>query len=312
MGIDNIKDVLSGEMEKAVEASNFVRINSVRDQVMHLLNNPDEETGDPLKWTNVQLRLKPEMYLLTGIPSMGKSTWLDNVIINSIMAHDYKWAIFSPESHPIELHIKQMIEICTKSNFSGRYGARKTDETEVDHFMREMNNNLIFLTPDEEHTKIEEILSIFEYLVENHNIKNFILDPYNEFSHTRPLGMSETEYVSRFLGRVRKFINKHKAAVWIVAHPTKLRKEDVIFADGSKGLDYPVPTAYDIAGSANFFNKPDNIIAVHRDKDKNRNPFNIVSINVQKVRRKTSGQLGSYLIKFDYPTGTYEEIDREY
>ena len=142
-------------------------------------------------------------------------------------------------------------------------------------------------------------------MIEEKGVNAFVLDPYNEFSHTRPNSISETEYVSRFLGVIRKFINKNNVSVWIVAHPTKLRKEEVTFADGTHGLDYPVPTAYDIAGSANFFNKPDVIIAVHRDKNIERNPENIVSVVVQKVRRKTTGKLGTYLLKFNFNDGTY-------
>ena len=168
-----------------------------------------------------------------------------------------------------------------------------------------LSKSLYMMTPTDDNLSIESILELMEYLNTDHGVNAFILDPYNEFSHTRPSSMTETEYVSRFLGRVRAFINKTNAMVWIVAHPTKLRKEEVVFVNGEKGMDYPIPTAYDIAGSANFFNKPDNIVTVHRDKDINRNPDNIVSINVQKVRRKTTGKLGSYMLKFNYNNGTY-------
>ncbi len=80
------------------------------------------------------------------------------------------------------------------------------------------------------------------------------------------------------------------------------------FEDGTVGEDYAVPGGYDIAGSANFFNKPDVIIAVHRDKDVDRNPDNKVAIHVQKVRRKTTGKLGCYWLKFNYNDGTYTSV----
>lgn len=305
MGMDGIKETLGREMASCTRSGEYKTLLESQKRLMELYNDPNTEQGDRLQWNNVELVLKPEMYVLTGIPSSGKSTWLDNVVMNSIRMHDYKWGIFSPESHPIELHIKQLIEIYTETNFYGNYNYQRTTEGMIGDVLSRLNNSLYMMTPSEENLTIESILELMEYLAKEDGVNAFILDPYNEFSHTRPTNMTETEYVSRFLGRVRAFINKTNAMVWIVAHPTKLRKEEVVFMDGSKGLDYPIPTAYDIAGSANFYNKPDNIITVHRDKDKLRNPENRVSINVQKARRKTSGKLGSYILKFNYNDSTY-------
>lgn len=304
MGIEDIKKKLNPEMLASVESPDFKTTDAMIDGVMKLYENEDAENGDCLRWTSVDISLKPEIYLLTGIPSSGKSTWLDNVIMNSIKMHEYRWAVFSPESHPVELHLKQMIEIYTGTNFYGHYHYQRTSVGDLNATCSSLRDHLFMLTPTDENLTIEGILSIIEYLIENHGVNSFVLDPYNEFSHTRPNNMTETEYVSRFLGKVRRFVNKHNVMAWIVAHPTKMRKEEIIIG-GSTVIDYPCPTAYDVAGSANFFNKPDNIIAVHRDKDISRNPDNEVSINVQKVRRKTTGKLGSYLLKFNYNDGTY-------
>jgi twinkle protein len=306
MSIEEIKETLSKEMVKTVESSDFKTTHNILEGVLRLLHSPESEEGQYLKWSNVELRLKPEMYLLTGIPSSGKSTWLDNVMINSIKMYGYKWAVFSPESHPVELHMKQLVEIYTESNFHGRWHGGRTTEAEVIETIEALSDKLYMMTPTAENLPIEKILELAEYLVENYGVNSIVLDPYNEFSHTRPAHMSETEYVSRFLGDIRRFINKHKVMFWIVAHPTKMKKEEVSFCDGTYGLDYPIPTAYDIAGSANFYNKPDNIVTVHRDKDPSRNPENLVTIAVQKVRRKTTGKLGNYMLKFEYKYGTYQ------
>ena len=109
MGIDDIKDVLIPEMDKVCNSDSYKTPREIESGLLALWNNPEFEQGDKLQWNNVELSLKPEIYLLTGIPSSGKSTWLDNIIINSIRMHDYKWAVFSPESHPLEMHLKQMV-----------------------------------------------------------------------------------------------------------------------------------------------------------------------------------------------------------
>ena len=305
MGIDDIKETLAAEMDKVNVSDSYKTTMDIEDGLLALWENPEHEKGDNLRWVNVELALKPELYLLTGIPSSGKSTWLDNIIINSAQMHDYKWAVFSPESHPLEMHMKQLIEMHTCTNFYGAYNYQRTTKEDIRNSLRSLSDKIYMLTPSEQDMSIESILELIEYLVVEKGVNAFVLDPYNEFSHTRPNGISETEYVSRFLGRIRAFINEHNVMAWIVAHPTKLRKEDITLQNGAKVFDYPVPTAYDVAGSANFFNKPDNIIAVHRDKNIERNPDNLVSINIQKVRRKTTGKLGSYWLKFNFNDGTF-------
>jgi twinkle protein len=305
--IEDVKKKLQPEMDKAAESDSFKTTANMRDDVIELLNDPESDSGQPLLWKGVELCLKPEMYVVTGIPSSGKSTWLDNLMMNSIKMHKKKWAVFSPESHPVELHMKQLIEIGTSTNFYGLWNGEKTTEEKVDKVLSYLIDKLFMLTPSGENLAIEKLLGLAEYLIEERGVTDLLIDPYNEFSHTRPSHMSETEYVSRFLGDIRRFINKHKVAVWIVAHPAKLRKTEVMFSDGSTGEDYPVPTAYDISGSANWYNKPDNIIAIHRDKDENRNPDNMVTVNVQKVRRKTTGKIGVYPLRFVYKYGTYED-----
>ena len=311
MSIDSMKETLGKEMVKAVESPDFKTTANIRDGVKNLFNNPDVEKGLPLLWRDVDISLKQEMYLVTGIPSSGKSTWLDNVMMNSIKMHKKRWAVFSPESHPVELHMKQLIEIGTSTNFYGQWYGKKTEEAQIDTVIDYLLDKLFMMTPTEDNLKIERLLELAGFLVEEYDVTDVLIDPYNEFSHTRDKNISETEYVSQFLGDVRRFINKHNVAVWIVAHPTKMRKVEQTFVDGTKGEDYPVPTAYDIAGSANFFNKPDNIITIHRDKDTQRNPDNLVSVNVQKVRKKTTGTLGAYPLRFNYKYSTYEGATEE-
>ena len=278
-------------------------LTDVADKVVHLKNNPQNDVGLPLKWLNVNMTLKPEIYVLTGIPGSGKSAWADNVIVNSVLKHGYKWSIFSPEQLPVQNHVKTLIEIATNSNFYGKYLTKETPIDIINESIRLLNDYLFFLNPpDDNALRIEKILEVMEEQVYDFGINAFILDPYNEFSHTRDMKISETEYVSHFFQKIRRFVKKHNCMAWIVAHPTKLRKNE----DGT----YPIPTAYDIAGSANFYNKADQIIVVHREKNRQKNPENIVQIVVQKVKHKGTGELGVYELKYIYGDGTYQDVPR--
>src|SRR5439155_15869580 len=104
---------------------------------------------------------------------------------------------------------------------------------------------------------IEKILEIAAQLCLRRGIRGLVIDPWNELEHLRPAGMTETEYVSQALKRVRVFARSRGIHVWVVVHPAKLYRD-------SNGK-YPVPTLYDCSGSANWRNKADNGICLWRD-----------------------------------------------
>jgi twinkle protein len=65
-----------------------------------------------------------------------------------------------------------------------------------------------------------------------------------------------------------------------------------------------MPTLYDISGSANWANKADIGIVVHRDPASD--PFR-AEIHVRKVRFKSVGKIGSVALRWDRATGRYSE-----
>lgn len=76
-----------------------------------------------------------------------------------------------------------------------------------------------------------------------------------------------------------------------MAHPTKVKKDN-----GNNGI----PTMYDINGSANFYNKADFGIIVHRDREKGN-----TLIRVEKVKFRHLGQGGECRFKFNTDNGRY-------
>ena len=126
----------------------------------------------------------------------------------------------------------------------------------------------------------------------------FIFDPYNEIEHTRNQYMSETEYVSFFMAKLRNFARLNKVWVGLVAHPTKLRKDE-------KTKKYPVATLYDISGSANFANKTDNGISLWREQ---KPDCHEVQVHILKVKSKFIGRANTHIVlNWDRRTGTFSE-----
>jgi twinkle protein len=70
---------------------------------------------------------------------------------------------------------------------------------------------------------------------------------------------------------------------------------------------FPMPTMYDIAGSADFWNKTDYGIAMSRKQDGNRVFINKGSISVQKVKFKNLGEQGIADHCYNFKNGRFEE-----
>ena len=98
-----------------------------------------------------------------------------------------------------------------------------------------------------------------------------MIDPYNELDHQRPSQMTETEYVSQMLTKIKRFAQHYDVHVWFVAHPRQLRDW--------KGEP---PNLYDISGSAHFINKADNGIVIHRNRSPDKG-------SLSQVRKQVSG-----------------------
>jgi twinkle protein len=51
-----------------------------------------------------------EFTAVTGIPSSGKSNWLDCLLVNLAKLHDWNFAVFSPENLTLEQHMAAIAE----------------------------------------------------------------------------------------------------------------------------------------------------------------------------------------------------------
>jgi twinkle protein len=227
--------------------------------------------------------------VVTGIPGHGKSEWVDGLMVNIAKTTGWRFAIFSPENQPIELHIKKLAEKWTGRPFFEQYNDRMTVE-ELNEACEEMRHYFSFILPEE--PTIDCILEKTKQEILRRGVNGLIIDPWNECEHSRPASMTETEYISACLGKLRQFARRHNIALWIVAHPTKMQRVE-------KGSPiYEVPTPYDIAGSANWRNKADNCITIYRNAE-------TTDVHIQKIRVKEVGRVGTAAFKYKISTGEY-------
>jgi len=202
--------------------------------------------------------------------------------------------VCSPENLPVLRHVAKLAEQYTGLPF--REGpTKRVSPLELAMALEWLHQHFVFIAPDDALT-IPAFLQQAKALVMRYGIQGLILDPWNEFEHSRGTA-TETEYISISLTQIRRFARTYKVHVWLVAHPQKLyRKSDNTF---------PVPTPYDISGSAHWRNKADNCLTVWRDENDPEEP---VQIYVQKVRFREVGTIGMVELQWNKLNGRYEEI----
>ena len=236
-----------------------------------------------------------EVTTITGIPNSGKSTWLDNLIINLGKLHDWRFGIYSPENYPSQRHLARFAQKYLQKPFSPG-PTERMDYWDLQQFRIWAQGRLNFIEPDI--PSLEEILERARQLIIRYGINGLVIDPWNWLEHSRPQWMTETEYVGHALTQVVDFAHKYRVHVWIVAHPKKMYREEGVI---------PVPTAYDISGSAHWANKSDNIITVFRPFDDQNAPTQIHTkkIRLQPENGKSPRQVD---LRFDAITGCYKPV----
>lgn len=269
-----------------------VKISQFKDDILNFYKG-SRQKGVCLcleKFDNILRLDKGYLNVVTGIPSHGKSEFVDFLSVLLAKKHNWKTVYFSPENYPLEIHFNKIAEKYHGHSMFGR-GSEKIDEA-----IKFIDEHYRFINATEDDLSLEKILSACMGC----DIKPdcLIIDPWNEIEHmARPQGMNESEFTGICLRKLRKFARKNNLCLFIVVHPTKLYKE--------KGTEtYSVPTLYDVSGSAHWYNKADNGIVVYRDFIND-----VTEVFVKKVKFKNYGEIGGVSFKYQKDSGNYVETD---
>ncbi len=283
---------------KPVPISGVFDYNSIEDAHDRLYHNNGRVGGNSTGWLNVDrfYTVRPgEVTIVTGIPSHGKSEVVDALMVNLAVGNDWRFATFSPENHPIELHVSKLQQKYIGKPFSKSYSGFMSafeHETSKD-WLRE---HFWYIAPEDHELTVDSIIAKAKVCVLRHGIQGLSIDPWNEIDHSRMASQTETEYISQALTKIRRFARQYGVHVWVIAHPTKLYKDN--------SGKYPVPTPYDISGSAHFRNKGDNCVTIWRDlEDENR----AVEFHVQKIRFREIGKVGIADLNYQVSSGRYRD-----
>lgn len=289
----------------------------LEDRVMALWRRGGPERGIYPGWPALKNLFRPklgQLAVITGSPNAGKSTWLDDLVIRTSCVDDepgseacarWEWVIFSAEQYPIERHTSMLAQKLSGKPF-GDGPSTKMNETEVRTALKVLNQYVTILDPSFSSLNIDRILEIAAELNGRRKRHALLIDPFNVLAATsRGKGESEHDFINTFLSKLRTFAQAEQMFVAVVAHPTKLKRED--------GDDeYPRVRPWDISGSAHWFNHTDAIVSVWRAmKDEARIDSGEVEIHVSKIRfQPECGTLGMAKLYFDRVTTRYTDEPR--
>jgi replicative DNA helicase len=286
----------------------IIRIRSLEERVTTLYRT-GLRRGVSTGWANVDTIFtvrKGEWTAITGMPGHGKSSWLDQLAVNVAKLHDWRFLVFSAENLPHEEHVARLLEKFNNNPFNEGPTTRMTLE-QVLEGMKFLDEHFVYLAPPEDKQNVRTLLSLVDSLITQERVDAVIIDPWNELDHSRPATMTETEYISVQLTTMRRFARNRQIHLFVVAHPAKLQKD--------KSGKYPVPTLYDIAGSAHWRNKADNGIVIHRELSVDSSgdvvDRGISNVIVQKIRFRQVGKIGRATLFYNSITGRFSESKYE-
>lgn len=294
-GVDNL--VYYIEHAKPYPVDGLYTVDDLMEEAVDFYENGAKKgVSTGFKSLDEFLTIRPgELSIVTGVPQSGKSEIIDALMVNIAKKEGWTFAICSFEN-PTKIHLGKLCEKYTGKPFNeGRPGRMTREEYIIALGWARKHFTFITVENGNNLPTVDWILEKAKIAVARYGIKGMVIDPYNEIEHKRPAGMTETEYVSLLLTRIKKFAQLYGVHVWFIAHPAKLYRD--------KEGKYPIPSLYDISGSSNFVNKADVGIVVHRPDP--LNIFGDTEIHIKKMRFKENGKLGMISLEYDRNTGRY-------
>lgn len=265
-----------------------------------LLYERGRDKGASTGWPSIDVFYRVALgywTLVTGWPNMGKSSWVDNLAVQTMVRHGWRWLFFSAENRPYEAHWAGLAELYIGKPFDKDHPDRMSSalRDKAKEFLRQHCWHIAI--DDKIAMSVKRILDVCSAAVDKYALQCVVIDPWNELEHARPYHMAETEYVSTALSQVRSMARSLGIHVFVVAHPAKQSRQK----DGT----LPVPTPHDVSGSSHFWNKADYAVCVHRDfADKTGE----TQVYVQKARHRWVAHLGRASVFHDPRTNRY--VDR--
>ena len=282
-----LNDVIKNASPVPIE--NVVTLNDIDDELQEFIHDgfkPGYQIGLE-NFDNIFSTYTGQFITVTGVPSSGKSDFVDRMIVGYQQKYGWKTAFASPENKPTFLHAHKLMRKI------GNWMPNKTDigSDKWNEVASVVNDNFFFI--ENERYDLDSVLNKGAQLVKRKGIKCLVIDPYNKIKMNGSANMSIPDATMEYLTRIEAFAKKFDVLVIVVAHPTKMYKKE----DGT--IDEP--NMYNIKGGGEWYDASYHGLLVHRDYNKKT-----VKVKVLKVKFQNLGENQAEAhFKWDHISGNY-------
>ena len=272
-GKEKLSQRISGA--RPVPLENVTTFRDIEDEVTDFVKNgfkPGFQVGLE-NFDDIFSTYTGQFITVTGIPSSGKSDFVDQMVVGYNNNYGWKTAFASPENQPTYLHAHKLMRkhwqgMPTRDDIDGDKWNQIADHCNINYFHIDM-----------ERYTLDSVLRKGAELVKRKGIKCLVIDPFNKVRDVDCKTEDVNRYTMEYLSKIEIFAKKYDVLVFIVAHPTKMYKDK----DGK----IEEPTMYNIKGGGEWYDASYHGILVHRDYD-----AKTVKAKVLKVKFQNLGQNG--------------------
>ena len=268
-GVDKLRDVITKCTQVPLEG--VTTLYDIHDEVKEFVKNgfkPGFQVG--LKnFDKIFSTYTGQFITVTGIPSSGKSDFVDQMVVGYNNMYGWKTAFASPENQPTYLHAHKLMrktweDMPTQGDIGSDKWQRVTDK---------VNDNYFFI--DMDRYTLESVLRKGAELVKRKGIKCLVIDPYNKVRDVDCKTEDVNRYTMEYLTKIEVFAKKYDVLVFIVAHPTKMYK----------GQDGKIeePTMYNIKGGGEWYDASYHGLLVHRDYEAKTTKVKVLKVKFQNL-----------------------------
>ena len=292
--VANGRHMLSSLIDDAspVPIENVLTLKDIDDELQEFIHEgfkPGYQIGLD-NFDNIFSTYTGQFITVTGVPSSGKSDFVDRMVVGYNIKYGWKTAFASPENKPTFLHAHKLIRKI------GNWMPEKTDigTSKWNEVTEIVNDNFFFI--EHERYDLDAVLNKGAQLVKRKGIKCLVIDPYNKIKMDGASNMSIPDATMEYLTRIEAFAKKYDVLVIVVAHPTKMYKKE----DGT--IDEP--NMYNIKGGGEWYDASYHGLLVHRDYNKKT-----VKVKVLKVKFQNLGENQAEAhFKWDHISGNYVPV----
>jgi twinkle protein len=273
-GKEKLSERISGA--RPVPLENVTTFRDIEDEVTDFVKNgfkPGFQIGLE-NFDDIFSTYTGQFITVTGIPSSGKSDFVDQMVVGYNNNYGWKTAFASPENQPTYLHAHKLM----RKHWQGMPTAADINSEKWNQVADHCNTNYFHI--DMERYTLESVLRKGAELVKRKGIKCLVIDPFNKVRDVDCKTEDVNRYTMEYLSKIEIFAKKYDVLVFIVAHPTKMYKTQ----DGK----IEEPTMYNIKGGGEWYDASYHGILVHRDYEQKT-----VKAKVLKVKFQNLGENGA-------------------